>query len=206
VIFSLQIDSFGTYYFVDANGSRKLNTFYYFTLSGLVKTLFGQIILSFCFFFLNVTLSIVVGVTLNVVSLIKYKSYIRNRRHKNETSLNNVAHSSNVFEAKSKLTLKEASENKAEKNMLYMALTLCTIMIQSRILVCFIGVYNYLFDSFSVFILLIILDTYVYTLVPTLAIFVFYFFNKMFRSEFKKKFNSKTNDILVPDSNLAKRV
>jgi len=161
--------------------------------------------MSTSFLFLNVTLSIVVGVTLNIVSLTKYKTHIRNRRNKEELSMNNVAHSSNTVAPKKKLTQKEITENKAEKNMLYMALTLCSIMILSRVLICIIGIYYYFFNSFSVFILLIILDTFVYTLVPTSAIFVFFFFNKMFRSEFKKKFSCKKNEILVSNTALPPR-
>ena len=105
------------------------------------KSFVGKFIVPPSFLFLNVTLSIVVGVTLNIVSLTKHKTYIRNRRNKDETSMSNVAHSSNTVAPKKKLTQKEITENKAEKNMLYMALTLGTILILSRILVVIIGAY-----------------------------------------------------------------
>ncbi len=76
--FVLKIANFGSYYYFDSNnGEKKFATFYYFINSDFSATLFGQILLIVSFFFLNLFLSVIVGVTLNVVSLFKYKSYLR---------------------------------------------------------------------------------------------------------------------------------
>jgi hypothetical protein len=86
------------------------------------------------------------------------------------------------------LTQKEINENKAEKNMFFMALTLCTISLVSRVLLLFCTVL-FLFDSsFTVDVVVRITYISVQTIVPTLSIFVFYFFNKIFRQEFRRTF------------------
>ena len=73
--------------------------------------------------------------------------------------------------------------------MFYMALTLSSISIASRVLLIFVYIYVLYFYTFSgLFTLLIFTLSIMYTFVPSIAILVFYSFNKMFREEFKKKF------------------
>jgi hypothetical protein len=148
-----------------------------------------------------------VGVTLNIVSLAKYKSYVRDRRAKQAAYSRNQNKQETEIDveiavvvvvvgrrkSRKELTQKEINENRVEKNMLYMALTLCSIAIVSRIVIIFCGVYFLFFTSFATNILVQIINISIQTFVPALAIFVFYFFNKMFRQVFNEKFFGKHN-------------
>ncbi len=88
---------------------------------------------------------------------------------------------------------KEKKERKAEKNMLYMALTLCTTSIISRILLMVCYIYYFIFYSFATNLLIHVVNYSIQTIVPSISIFVFYFFNKMFREEFNMTFKDKEN-------------
>ena len=108
--------------------------------------------------------------------------------------------SNNTWSRVQELTQKELNENRAEKNMFYMALTLCSISILSRCLIILSSFFFQFFSSLSTNLILKNITNTIYTLVPTSAIFIFYFFNKMFRQEFNKKLgrnssrvNSNTN-------------
>jgi hypothetical protein len=188
--FVLKIEKFGTYYYFDSNnGEKKFAEFYYFVNSDFSASIFGKILLVVSYFFLNLFLSVIVGVTLNVVSLLKYKSYVREKRRQ-DTSVNsnhNQATTSSSEITPKKLSQKELNEKRAEKNMFYMALTLCSISILSRCLIILCSVFFQFFSSLSTNLILTNINNTIYTLVPTSGIFVFYFFNKMFRKEFKKK-------------------
>jgi hypothetical protein len=211
VIFSQQVDSYGTYFiFDDMSNTTKNFTFYYTNSSGFSKTLLGRTLSAFTVF-TNLFLLVVVGIILNIVSVLKYKSYVRQRRerektynrvpisnHNNQQTVTNmesgfeiqhvsVEHSQSY---RQKLTQKEINENRAEKNMFYMALTLCSISILSRILLIISAIYFILFNSFSTTLITYALNITIQTLVPTSAIFVFYSFNKMFREECSRIFSS----------------
>ena len=155
----------------------------------------------------NLFLCLVVGIALNILSVSQYRSYVRERRRKDE-AYTRVAFNRNenqaakiigggddlneisvVVSRPKVLTQKEKNENKSEKNMLKMALTLCSISIFSRILFCFVYIYFVYYNSFSGTLALFILIQSIYTLVYASSIFVFYSFNKMFRQEFKKTFS-----------------
>ena len=72
--FVLKIDQLGTYFYFDSNNSeKKFATFYFFVNSDFSESLYGKFLLAVSYIFLNIILSIIVGVTLNVVSLFKYK-------------------------------------------------------------------------------------------------------------------------------------
>jgi len=188
--FVLKIANFGSYYYIDSNnGEKKFATFYYFINSDFSATLLGKFLLVVSYFFLNLFLSVIVAVTLNVVSLFKYKSYLREKRERDTSvvSNHNQAITSSSETMPKKLTPKELKEKRAEKNMLYMALTLCSISILSRCLIILCSVFFQFFLSLSTNLILTNINNTIYTLVPTSGIFVFYFFNKMFRKEFRKK-------------------
>ena len=196
--FVLKIAQLGTYFYFDSNKSeKKFATFYFFVNSDFSESLYGKFLLAVSYFFLNLILSIIVGVTLNVVSLFKYKSYVREKRQQDMqvNSNHNQATTSRREMMPKKLTQKELNENRAEKNMLYMALTLCSISILSRCMIITGAAFFLVFASFSTNLIITTVNNTIYSLVPTSAIFVFYFFNKMFRQEFNKKFgrNSNTN-------------
>jgi hypothetical protein len=84
--------------------------------------LFGQLLLAFTSFLLNLLLRLVVGVTLNIVSVCQYKSYLREEKKQRDEAYkraSNPGKSEQVLK-RQEMTLKE---RKAEKNLLFMALT-----------------------------------------------------------------------------------
>ena len=124
-----------------------------------------------------------------------YKKYLRKRQRENE--LQRATFNPNIHQiyigvsARRKLTSKEIKEQKAENNMFYMAFTLCSISILSRVLAMCCYIFYFFFTSFSNNLLIELVFYSINTLVSTSSIFVFYSFNKMFRKEFKKKFYKK---------------
>jgi hypothetical protein len=73
--------------------------------------------------------------------------------------------------------------------MLYMAVTLSTVSILTRVLIMFVSFY--FSTGFSQYLNVLLLTSLVYTFVPTMAIFVFYFFNRMFYDEINEKVFSR---------------
>jgi hypothetical protein len=187
----LDVGSFGTYYYYDSLGSiRHYDTLYYISNSVFNKTLLGRILVVFTYFFLNLFLSLSFGLVLNIYSLVSYKLYLKQRRVRvTEVPNNNGIQSQTPVQRN--VSRKEMNENRAAKNMLYMALTLSSFSIFSRILLISFGAYFYHLKSFTATLLLAFINDSICTLMPTLAIFVFYFFNKIFRQEFKKTLCSK---------------
>ena len=213
--FALKIQSFGNYYYYDSNGLKNYATLYSATSSDFSSTILGKALLGFTQIFLNLVLSIIIGVTLNIVSVRLYRSYVKERREKEKkyarvayqkkedpiqatTSANQEINVVVPINQSKVLTQKEINENKAENNMFHMALTLCSLSILSRIIFILIFIYLFFFNSFSSTLKVSIINYSFYTLVPTSAIFIFYLFNKMFREEFGKKLFKKN------DSNLTK--
>ena len=182
--FSFKVQSLGTYYTMTQNSSL---TFYYIDSSDFSLTPFGKILLGFTTFFLNLFLSLVIGVVLNVVSLNEFKSYAEKRRLESEelqvSSRNNKP---TIFRECEQIYQKLKIERQIEKNMFYMALILCAISIQSRVFIMFAYVYFFFYNTFSDALIIYIVTFTIFTLVPTLAIFVFYAFNQMFREEFNR--------------------
>jgi len=88
------------------------------------------------------------------------------------------------------LTPKEIKERKAEKIMFYMALTLCTISLISRVLLMIVLVYFLMFNTFYNSLITFSMANSIQILVPVSGFFVFYFFNKRFRQEFKQRFSA----------------
>jgi hypothetical protein len=202
---SFKIKSFGTYYFYntdDSKNSIRIETFYFPSPSDFSLTPFGRILLGFTAIFLNLILTVVIGVTLNVVSVHMYKSYLREKKQiENEshrvifTTINSENNKSSRVEVfiprqKRELTFQERNdrkERKVERNFFLMALTLCSLSILSRII--FIGafVFYFIFNTFSNNIIVSTINLSIYTIVPSAGIFVFYSFNKIFRKEFNGK-------------------
>jgi hypothetical protein len=193
IVFALNVGSLGTYYYYDWGSSiRRYATFYFLIATDFSGTLLGKILVGFTYFFLNIFLSLSFGLVFNIYSLVSYKSYLKQRRERvAEVPNNNVAHSSTQTQPQRSVSKREMNENRAAKNMLYMALTLSSFSILSRILLISFGAYFYFCPSFTADLLLAFINDSMCTLVPTLAIFVFYFFNKIFRQEIKKTFFSE---------------
>ena len=149
---------------------------------------------------------------LNIFSVCQYKSYLKERRSRDEEAFRISLNSTNVSEIpiggalerrkQRNLTLKEREDRKAETNMLYMALTLCSISILSRFIFISCYIYFFFYSEFSDSLLVVIISYSVHTIVPSSAIFVFYFFNKLFRERFRKMFFSNKATIQESTSGL----
>ena len=81
VAFALKISSY--HYYTD-NKQENVNTFYIMTASDFSSTPYGQLLLAFTSFFLNLLLTLVVGVILNIVSVCQYKLYLRGKKQRDE--------------------------------------------------------------------------------------------------------------------------
>ena len=136
--FSFKVASFGTYFYFNSNGVKQYSTLYLTTSSDFSTTSFGKILLGFTSFFLNFFLSLLFGIIINVLSYIKYKSFSRKRHEEFEqlqmSSANNRPTTSKEIEQQQK---RERTEHHIERNMFYMALTLCLISIISRLIFMF---------------------------------------------------------------------
>jgi hypothetical protein len=91
---------------------------------------------------------------------------------------------------------REKVERKIEKNMLFMALTLCSISILSRFIFMSIYIYVFIFNTFSNSILIGVISYFNYTIGPTVSLFVFYSFNNAVRDEMNKRLNIDYREIV----------
>ena len=186
---SLKIAPLSNYYYINSNGVKQTDTFYYYTLSDFGRSFFGQILIGFTSVFLNQFMSLLVGVTLNIVSYVKFKLYSNRRKrefeHLQMSSINNRPTTSREIEQQRQ---RERTEQQIERNMYRMSLTLCTISIISRILSILVFFLNFFFKSFSSSHLTETVGNLIFTLVPTVSTFIFYSFSQMFRDETKRVF------------------
>ena len=181
--FSFKIKSLGTYYV-----NNQLETFYFLSSSNFSTTPFGRILLAVTTFFLNLFLTLVVGVTLNIVSLHLYKSYLRQRSQiLNETQQVIFTTRTNDIEMRALRAPREKKLRKAEMKMFLMAFVLCSISILTRVLFMCAYIFYFVFFTFTNNLIDALVNYSIFTLVPTVSIFVFYAFNKIFRKEFKEK-------------------
>ncbi len=184
-----KITSFGTY--TSNDGSTRM--FYYYTSSDFSSTPIGQLLYLITQFFLNQFLSLLVGLILNSVSVWQYRSYLKERGQRDEVRFNQRDIATTLIALPGQhhiLTPKEIKDRKAEKNMFFMALTLCTISIISRVLLMIVLVYFLMFNTFYNSLILYFITNSIQVLVPSSGIFVFYLFNKMFRQEFKMRIST----------------
>jgi hypothetical protein len=75
------------------------------------------------------------------------------------------------------LTPKEIKERKVEKNMFYMALTLCSISILSRLVNMLVYVYFFFYRTFEGTLTVAVVYFFINAFVPTVSIFIFFLFN-----------------------------
>ena len=110
-------------------------TLFYSAASDFTSTRLGQVLMGFTEFFLNLILTLVVAVTLNVVSVQMYRVYLKKRKQSEDKEWrvkfirigSQGEQMCQLPVPPRKITTKERQENDAEKNMLYMALTLSSI-------------------------------------------------------------------------------
>ena len=193
-LFAFKIISFGTFYDADTD-YKQTNTFYYMTSSDFSSNLVGKILLGFTQLFLNQFLTLTLSITLNVYSVLKFKSYLRQRRRDVEdvemTSLENCHSQPSadvIINVEPSLSIKEKILRETEKNMFYMAFTLCLISLISRLSLMFCFVWFFLFFHNLNSSLAIGFIVYSISIIePILNIGVIYAFNPMFRNLFKRK-------------------
>jgi hypothetical protein len=225
--FAFKIKPYGDYYYQTDLSQQKNATFYYYGGSEFSETKFGKVLLGFFGLFVNMFGSLVAGVTLNIVSYLKYKQYVNERKRKDEeiqmksmiSESNIQSCTGNCLQSNSdrqkqlkNFTQKEINELKAENNMFHMIITLSLISIVSRIILISCNLYGLFFFSLSSIWALVVLDYFIYALVPSVSIFIFIAFNKMFRNEFTTIFGTKRKRIIevrspqTSSSNVRKRI
>jgi hypothetical protein len=188
LIFGLEIDSFGDYSYFDSNGVNHTASFYFLNVSQFGLTFFGQTLLAVSTFFLNLFLTLFVGITLNILSYTKYKSHVRKRQREiEELQMSSIHNRPTTSREMLQVNEREKIERRIEKNMFFMALTLSSISVLSRFLFMISYVYYFVFYTFSNSILIGVIGQFVYTFGPTVSIFVFYSFNNTFRNEMNKR-------------------
>ena len=168
---------------MDSNGRKHTATFYFMTISDFSLNFFGKILFGFTSFFLNLFLTLLVSLILNIASYVKYKSHINKMKREVEPTNNRPTANREAIQ----MSLRENIELKIEKNMFYMALTLSSIAFLSRFILMMCHLYFFSFSSFSNSLLIMLILNAIYTSGPTLSIFIFYSFNQMFRDETNKK-------------------
>jgi hypothetical protein len=183
-VFSFRVASFGDYFYYDSGGVKQTSTFYFLAASQFSQTLFGRVFLGFTTFFLGLVLSLLVGIVLNISSYIKFKSHARKKqRDVDELQMSSIHNRPTTSREMEQLRQRAKTESDIERNMLYMSLTLSSIVIVSRLIFMTGYVYFFIYSSFSNTIILYVILSSIYTIVPSISIFVFYAFNKMFRDE-----------------------
>jgi hypothetical protein len=68
LLFGLEVDSLGQYYYVDSHGVTQAGSFYYINSSQFSQTFLGKILLGIFSVFLNYILTLFIGIILNICS------------------------------------------------------------------------------------------------------------------------------------------
>ena len=134
------------------------------------------LIFSFIVLLLDLFLTLVVGVVLNIVSFYKYKYYIRQRRiESEERELLSIHNRPTIRREIEQMQSTENTKREIEKNMFYMAFTLSSISVLSRFFFNSSYLFYFLlfFNSFSNGLILIFIGDF--RLYPR-----FYFFHSSF--------------------------
>ena len=193
VVILFKINYVGDFYYLNSDGKKQNNLFYNLGYSELASSSLGKAILAFSFSF-NIPFIMFLSIALNVISFSKFESYSMRRIEGDGILLGQMQSSTSRSATNNRheiLEQTERSRRKIEKNMFYMAFTLSSISVVSRITVAICVAYFWLNYSFANLLKLSTLCNIVYTLVPMSLIFVFYTFNQLFREELNKVFRLK---------------
>ena len=183
---SFKTTPMGNYFYFNGNGEKEYSTLYSNISSDFSKQAYGRLLLGLVVFFLHFLLSFLVGVTLNILSYIKYKSYMNKRRMEvTELQMSSINNQPIVSRELEQMEHMERFNLKLERNMFYMALALCSMSVLSCAIFMASYIYFFYFYSFSNSLILKTLVNSLSTFVPTLSIYVFYAFNTRFRDETK---------------------
>ena len=167
---------------------NQTRTLYFLAKSDFSQTQLGQslTVLSQVF---NLIPSLVVGLTLNIVSFMKFKRYMRDKRERVEqTRVQSIAEACSSLEATKALrvNLRELREAKEETNKFYMAFTFCVVSLATRVLTILGGNYFWFYcdSSFNTMLAVMLVFYFVYTFTATISFFIFCAFSKRFRTCF----------------------
>ena len=83
-LFAFKVNPSGSYYYYDSNGLKQTTVYYSQASSDFSATWFGQILLGFTQFFLNQFLMLLIGITLNIVSIYLFETHLRQKRRDGE--------------------------------------------------------------------------------------------------------------------------
>ena len=192
-----KVGSLGEFYAVDSNGMNQTDSFNYLVNSDFSLSPLGQLLTAISYTF-NAVFTLIVGVTLSIVSILQYKAYLKKRKVEAERIQARITQSLSISTSTSSATTqnenqkilatKKKTQRKIEKSMLYMAFSLSTVSIISRLIITLGYVSFVLFYEFSNVLVIITLFNAVFALVPATSILIFYSFNEIFRQELRKIF------------------
>jgi hypothetical protein len=147
----------------------------------------------------------VIGTMLNVMSFLKFKLYLKTKYQDqpknemiqmlplsapattstktitNEFAITNVKRKAITVKKNKKTIKNDTNERQAEKTMFYMALTLCSISILTRLCIIFNFLTVLNFSSFSNRLTLMLCTLFIFSVLATFSLFVFYAFDRKFR-------------------------
>jgi hypothetical protein len=167
----------GDFYYSVSNGIQRVNGFWFVSTSTLAQSEIGSILM-IALLFVKDILTLITTITLNIVSLIELKNYIKN--------------------------VQNEIQNLKKKNHIKLILIMCSISIVERIAFVIANVY-FLFSTDYVAYLLGAISDLAFVVGASISFFVFYNFNKDFKGEFfilANKFTSKIKVIPTVAENL----
>ena len=173
------------FYFFDSGGVKRQGTLYIMIVSKLATSPYGFMgVVSV--YIVRDLFTLIVSVTLNIVSLIQLRRYIRKKEAilKSPLSSNHIATASSSGKL-TKIIKSSQKSQMTENSLLFMVVILCSISIVTRLTLIACNMY-YLFYVNSISYILSAVINLVLVMGPASSFFVFYSFNKVFRSEFFK--------------------
>ena len=182
--FTFKIKSLGNYSYFDSEGVMRNATLYYYGSTSFALSSLG-IVISDINYLTSIVFTLIVCVVLNIISVLQYKSYLRQKRQRvEEMRMKSSRPASDIQDIQ-----KERRERRAENKMLYMALTLSSISVLYRVVVTLCYIYVFKLKSFSSTLILVSFCYIMYTFITFTSIFIFYYFNNLFRQEFRRIFS-----------------
>ena len=176
--------------YYDESGKKVLGSFYVASPSAVASSPVGSKAL-IVLYFIRDFFTLIVGVVLNIVSLIQLRAFLLSRSQRlgigelgiGETNLDNR----NTSISTSLQVAWRDMDKKVERNLLYMVVTLCSISIVSRLTLITTNTY-FLFRNDGITLIMVTLTDLVIVLRPCLSFFVFVLFNKIFRKRLRRIF------------------
>ena len=174
--------------YYDENGENVLGSFYVAAPSSVAQSPIGSKAL-IVLYFIRDFFTLIVGVILNIVSLIQLRAFLTNRSKRlgvhyiEASNLTSDLNVTTISSSQVTAPLRDV-DKQVERNLLFMVVTLCSISIVSRLTLITTNTY-FLFRNDGITLILVTLTDLVIVLGPCLSFFVFVFFNKLFRQHLR---------------------